>query len=311
MNFSFLKDAHPAVKLVFTAFLVLTSALILGVLGLLLGMLFFDSFSMAAFSDFQNPENLGLLKYFQIVLSIGIFVVPPFLAGLLFYGNSLIYLKLNIAPSILVSILIVGISFISMPVINFLVEFNSAMVLPDWLSGIEEAMRQSEAQAQQLMELFLRGNTWDILLVNMLMIAIVPALGEELLFRGLIQRLFTEWSGNKHFGIWFAAILFSALHMQFYGFIPRMLLGVFFGYLFVWSGSLWLPIIGHFINNGVAVIAYFIAQRQNIDIEISEIGIGEQESSLLISSIVLSAALLSMVYFYLKKENLAQAESEK
>ncbi len=76
-------------------------------------------------------------------------------------------------------------------------------------------------------------------------------------------------------GIWVSAILFSALHMQFYGFFPRMLLGAFFGYLLLWSGSLWLPIIAHFVNNCVAVIFYYLKFNGIKVVDIEIIGTGE------------------------------------
>ena len=93
-------------------------------------------------------------------------------------------------------------------------------------------------------------NSISSLLINMVMIGVIPAIGEEFLFRGALQKIFSEWTKNKHLGIWISAILFSAMHLQFYGFIPRMLLGALFGYTLLWTGSLWIPIFGHFVNNG-------------------------------------------------------------
>lgn len=94
----------------------------------------------------------------------------------------------------------------------------------------------------------------------MLLIALVPAIGEELLFRGVFQRLFTEWFRNIHWGIWISAILFSAIHFQFFGFLPRLFLGVIFGYLLELTSSMWVPIVAHFVNNLTGVIiAFFIS----------------------------------------------------
>jgi membrane protease YdiL (CAAX protease family) len=82
-----------------------------------------------------------------------------------------------------------------------------------------------------------------------------------LLFRGLLQRLIREWLGNVHVAVFISAFLFSALHMQFFGFLPRMMLGIMFGYLFVWTGSLWVPVFAHFVNNGSAVVVSYLGQR--------------------------------------------------
>lgn len=84
--------------------------------------------------------------------------------------------------------------------------------------------------------------------------ALCPAITEEFFFRGALQRLIGKWNPNPHFVIWSAAILFSAFHLQFYGFIPRMLLGAYLGYLLLWTRSIWIPVFAHFINNATAVI---------------------------------------------------------
>jgi len=92
---------------------------------------------------------------------------------------------------------------------------------------------------------------------NIFLIAILPALGEELFFRGAIIRVFQDWRGFKT-AIWITAFIFSAIHLQFYGFLPRLLMGAFFGYLLLWSENLWLPVTAHFINNVVAVVFYYL-----------------------------------------------------
>jgi hypothetical protein len=86
----------------------------------------------------------------------------------------------------------------------------------------------------------------------------LPAIGEELLFRGVLQKLIQKMTGSSHWAIWITATLFSALHLQFFGFLPRLLLGALFGYLLEWTGTLWLPILAHFINNASGVIVFFI-----------------------------------------------------
>jgi uncharacterized protein len=128
------------------------------------------------------------------------------------------------------------------------------------------------------------------------MIAILPAIGEELMFRGVIQRIFTNWTKNYHWGIWISAFLFSAMHMQFYGFLPRMLLGGMFGYLLVWSGTMWVPILAHFVNNTMGVLGYYLIDKGTITKDIEEWGTGTEQIPLLIFSIVLSGLLLFLIY---------------
>jgi len=138
-------------------------------------------------------------------------------------------------------------------------------------------------------------NTPD-LLINLLMIAILPAIGEELIFRGCFQNIFTRWTGNYHWGIWLAAILFSAIHMQFYGFIPRMLLGAMFGYMLVWGRSMWLPILAHLVNNGGAVITAYVLQLKGQPLDNFE-EVQPTTWPIYFLSTIMTVALLSYMYY--------------
>ncbi len=126
-------------------------------------------------------------------------------------------------------------------------------------------------------------------------------MGEEFLFRGVIQRLFTEWTRNRHVGIWIAAFLFSFIHFQFYGFLPRFLLGLYFGYLLVWSSSIWVPVTGHFINNGVAVLYYHFATKPMGETTMDKLGTSKEYNYALYLSIISTAILLSLIYMKEKK----------
>jgi membrane protease YdiL (CAAX protease family) len=143
------------------------------------------------------------------------------------------------------------------PVIEWFSVVNQHLVLPGWMSSIETWMRNSEDQANNLTVAFLSASGIRGLVSNLFMVAVLPAIGEELLFRGLLQRLIKRMTGSSHWGIWITAALFSALHLQFFGFLPRLLLGALFGYLLEWTGTLWLPMIAHFINNATGVLVYF------------------------------------------------------
>lgn len=141
------------------------------------------------------------------------------------------------------------------------------MKLPGFLKGIEDWMLRKELEVGNLTKQLLVMNSISVLLVNLLMFVVIPAFGEELIFRGCLQKIFKRLTGNYHIAIWITAIIFSAIHVQFYGFIPRMLLGALFGYLLVWSGSLWLPILAHFMNNAIAVITAYIYQQKGISLD--------------------------------------------
>jgi len=245
--------------------------------------------------DLDNPRTISVIKLIQTVSAIGTFILPAIFLAYTFGNSTKEYLLLDRKTKwdsvIIVFLLLIA----AVPLINFLGEWNSHMELPAWMEGIERQMRASEDQAARLTEKFLLIDTTWQLIFTLIMVAVLPAIGEELMFRGILQRIFSEWSGNKHTGIWASAILFSAMHMQFYGFVPRMLLGVMLGYLFLWSGSLWLPILAHFINNGAAVIASYMYSHDSLSVNPDTVGTGTDYASVLISTL-LTAGLLWLIY---------------
>ncbi len=298
MPFTAFRDLKPLSQFMFSLFIIIASFLAFLVVSLVVAMPFFGFGSMLNISninDLNNPENIAILKYFQVVQSIGVFIIPPFILGWLFHGNSTEYLSLNKSVNFASVLLVLLLSFSASPLINFMGEMNANMQLPEWLSGIENLIKNLEVKAAELTEAFLKVDSFGGLLFNIFMVAFLPAIGEELLFRGVIQRIFTNWTKNIHWGIWITAILFSALHMQFYGFVPRMFLGVLFGYLLVWSGSMWLPIIAHFINNGVAVVAMYMIDKKMITPDIEDIGSTSDSYYMAVVSFVLIVIFMLMI----------------
>jgi uncharacterized protein len=298
MAFTAFRDMKPLSQLMFSIFVVIASFLAFMVLSLVIAIPLFGLDSMLSIptiDELNNPDSIRILKYFQVVQSIGVFIIPPFILGWLFHGKVAEYLNLNKTITLASVILVLVLSFAASPFINFIGEFNANMQLPGWLSGVESWMKNAEDKAAEITEAFLKVETTGGLLFNIFMIAFLPAIGEELLFRGVIQRIFTNWTRNYHWGIWITALLFSALHMQFYGFIPRMFLGVLFGYLLVWSGSMWLPIIAHFINNAVAVVAMYMIDKNLLSNEIEEIGTTSDSYYMAVVSLVLIVVFMLMI----------------
>lgn len=298
MAFTAFRDMKPLSQLMFSIFVVIAGFLAFLVFSLVVAIPFFGVDSMLSItniSDLNNPETIKVLKYFQVVQSIGVFIIPPFILGWLFHGNIAEYLSLNKSVNFDSVLLVLLLSFAASPFINFIGKMNANMQLPEWLSGLENWMKTAEENAAELTEVFLKVDTLGGLLFNIFMVAILPSIGEELLFRGVIQRIFTNWSKSFHWGIWITAILFSAMHMQFYGFVPRMFLGVLFGYLLVWSGSMWLPIIAHFINNAVAVVAMYLIDKNLLTPDIEEFGSTSDSYYMAVISIVLIAVFMLMI----------------
>jgi len=299
MAFTAFREMKPLSQFMFSLFVIIASFLFFLVVSMAIAIPVFglDSMLTLPTADMENPASINLLKYFQVVQSIGVFVVPPFILGWLFSGQIAEYLYINKTVSLISLILLLVLSFSVSPLINFMGEINSQMQLPDWLSGLEAWMRNTEDKAAELTETFLKVDTIWGLLFNIFMVALLPALGEELLFRGVIQRIFTNWTRSAHWGIWISAILFSALHMQFYGFIPRMFLGVLFGYLLVWSGSIWLPIFAHFLNNSIAVVAMYLIDKQMITHDIEDLGSTSDSYYMAAISLILTGVILWLIQY--------------
>lgn len=255
--------------------------------------------------NMNDPQALPIFRMIQTLSAIGTFVIPPFIIAYLFSIQPLAYLSLNKSSKALTYLLIVTVMIVITPLINFLGELNSHMHLPGFLKSVEEWMRASEDKAAELTKMFLKMDTMNDLFINLMMIALIPAIGEELVFRGVVQKIFSNWSNNKHIGIWTAAFLFSAMHMQFYGFIPRFMLGGILGYLLVWSGNLWLPITAHFVNNAGAVIFTYLFQHGQIAVDPDKIGVESDWGSVVIS-LILGVGLMWMIY---KRESV-KAEEE-
>ena len=270
-----------------------------------------------------NHASTGALLLFQALQAIGLFIVPPFVVAYLWSDWPLEWLRIvDSRKSIVESrkskvesrktarqvMLSIGIMLTALPLINLLVSWNEQIRLPESLSGLEQLMQQMEAQADQLLQQFLTyGNgAWWVLLINLLVLAILPAIGEELTFRGVLQRLLSVrqqdrtdcalrnksdlclrsphqniatqvLSGtpispsekgpgdvsqlstlNSQLSVWVTAFIFSFIHFQFYGFIPRLLLGALLGYALLWSGNIRYSMIMHGTNNALSVLLFYL-----------------------------------------------------
>ncbi|HEY4799303.1 MAG TPA: CPBP family intramembrane glutamic endopeptidase, partial [Bacteroidia bacterium] len=220
---------------------------------------------LAKLEDFSNPNIIKAMKIAQAVSAILMFIIPSLVFAFLSSEKKISALKMNKGFHPMIGLAAIALVFVAMPVINWTGELNSHLALPDFMSGVEKWMKNSEDSLKKLTDAFLQMNGIGDLIVNVIVIALLAAVGEELLFRGTIQTIFIEWMKNKHVAIIVTSILFSALHAQFYGFLPRMLLGVVLGYLYLWSGSLWLSMLFHFLNNGIAVLFSYLIGKGKID----------------------------------------------
>jgi membrane protease YdiL (CAAX protease family) len=247
-------------------------------------------------SHLNNPDIVDALKIIQGFSATGLFILPPLIAGWLFSRRPTDYLAVRLFPKSAAIVLLLLIIIAGTPVINYAFYINQKLSLPPFFAGIEQWMKSSEEQNAALTEALLNVSSYAGLLINLFIIALLPAIGEELLFRGILQKFFIAAFNNIHAGIFVTAIFFSAFHMQFYGFLPRFLLGLILGYSVVWSKSLWLPIAGHFINNAAAVIFEFIAKQNNMPFNQDTIGTQPQDYGILAASIGICTGAVILLY---------------
>lgn len=250
-------------KMVIFGAIIFVSSTFFSLIGiLLLGLMYGASGVQVVLGD--NLTNLNALKLLQILQTTGIFIIPAILSALLFSKKPWSYLCFEKVKfqTILKTFIIV---LISLPAINLLASINQLIPMSDW-------MVEMERKAEAITKAFLLTDSIWAYLVNILMIAILPAVGEELIFRGILQRKLVEFTRSRWIGILLAAALFSAIHMQFQGFIPRFALGVAFGYLLEATGSIWVPIAAHFFNNAIAATGYMLMGMGAADKRIENIG---------------------------------------
>jgi len=295
------QNSSPILKIVFSALTVIIVFFVFLFIGLLVAIPVFglnlDNYS--SFTNLSDPVNIDFLKYLQVIQSTGLFILPSIIIAF-FLGKSILsYLKLDIKPLFSILALALICLVFAMPIIGLFGELNSSMKLPEFFSGIEQWMKNMEESTAGLMESFLKTDNLSALLLNIFMVGIIAGVGEELMFRGVIQKIFTDWTRNIHAGVIIAAILFSAMHLQFYGFLPRLLLGLFLGYLFVWSGSLWIPILVHIIYNSFAVVLYYLFESGHIATDPDSLQTGSNS----IYTIILSFALTGAMIYLIKRKS--------
>lgn len=252
-------------------------------------------FSIRTLDEGILAEQRGLLRFVLFISNAFMFFFPGIFFSILLYRKewlkSVQAHKMPSFSSILLSLVII---LASVGMVAYAFEINSWVPLPQWMLAAEE-------QNQHLITAALTMDHWGELMINLLIVAVIPAIGEEWIFRGIFQGRLSQKIKNEHLAVWLIAILFSAIHMQFQGFLPRMFLGAILGYLFLWSGSLWLPIIAHFFNNAFQVCTYYFQQSAD---NVEELDVSQAmdipEWQALLSTIAVIGLMLVLRFLYNK-----------
>jgi len=244
----------------------------------------------------SDPRVVLGLKIIQIFSALGGFIVPAIICTVLISRRPINYMGLNKTGNIGVMLLGGVLMLLAFPLINYLGELNSRLQLPPSMKSIQDLIQAGEDEANKISNAFILHQSFKGLLLNLFMMAFVAAVAEELFFRATLQKMLIKGTGNIHIGIWLTAIIFSAVHAEFFGFVPRMLMGAYLGYLFVWSGSIWVSIFAHFLNNGTVVFISFLEERNLVSKKIEDFGNNSSQFGYVMASTVIVAILVYVIY---------------
>ena len=283
-----LEGKNFLVQLIFLLLFVLLGTIVFSSAGLLLSNLIWGT-------DIAEHPTAGYYRLLQAFNAVGTFLFPALLFSYAHHHHWFTYSQANCAVNDSMKWLYVSLlSLFLIPVVGLVATLNGMIKLPDFLGGLSAWMAEVEAESNSILEIIIGEQGAWILLLNILICAVFPAICEEFFFRGTLQPFFRNWFHNKHAAVWVTAFIFSAIHLQFSGFFARLLLGAYLGYLFVWSGSLWLPILAHLLHNTLSIVFQYVVACYNLPV--SEDLPLLQQLPIALVSIVISVVLVVKLY---------------
>jgi hypothetical protein len=298
----FLKQSSLGLRISVLLLICVLCASVASFFSLLLSLLIWD-LPVDAIQHYSayGTTGIAMMKFTQAFASMGLFVLPPLIYARLIGQKPRYFLMLDERPSIPFLAFASILMAVQLPWINALGSWNNSIEWGGMFRSVYDSMRAQEDAAAELIGQFLYMPGLVDLFQTLVIVALIPAIGEELLFRGVVQPMLSEKRG-AHFGVWITAFVFSFIHFQFFGFFPRFILGVILGYLVVWKKSLWYSIVAHFTNNALAVIGYFAYQHQWIELNPDEWGTGENTQLWIFLSLILGIVLFGAFYKFAKRQ---------
>jgi len=252
---AYFKKVHPMLQLLMFGGMAMGCLMIFGLVGtmILAKVTGIDVLTLSDPDkwDYSNPSLLTFLRGSLVVQFIALYIIPVFLFARFCDPKPTQYLGLTSSKPIYF-ILGITVLLVALPFVDWTGTINDQLI-PETTS-IGKWMKASEEAVAKQIGFMLKRHTVQDLLLNLVLVAVFAGVGEELLFRGVLQRLFIKLFKNPWAGILITAFIFSAIHLQFYGFIPRFILGILLGLIYWYSGSLWPAIIAHFAYDAFAVI---------------------------------------------------------
>jgi hypothetical protein len=305
MNFTSILNKLQSDRPAFSSTLIIIGvvllAMVIGNVAAALFMILIGGIGMNDLGDINNALMSSSSGWWAIMVGQGVAAIITFIGAGIFYWKvvekkELSAFNFNALPKPPVFLFVILTQLVFLPFNGWLQELNEGMKFPEALSGLESFFKRMEDSLAEITKFLTTFDSFLKMLVGLVVIAIVAGIGEELIFRGLIQRKLYKGLNNPHAAIWVAAFIFSAIHMQFYGFLPRLMLGALFGYFYFWTGNIWVPMVAHIFNNGFAVVMFYLSHTGVINTDLEELE--TFPLSVVIASLLLTGGLI----WYFRKE---------
>lgn len=296
---TFKEENSPFIQLLLLSFYALAGLLVFFLIALFLVFMRHGSAMLSDLSWLKDGAGQYAfdLKMLLTAQQVGFFLFPALLLALTERKRQSEFYGLR-PPQLTNLVVVLLLMMVSIPMMEWINVSNQKMVFPEFLKGVENWMRIKEDENLATTLAILKMDSIAGFLLNIFVIAVVPAVCEEFIFRGALQRTFGRLFKSPHFAIWLAAFVFSCIHLQFFGFFPRLLLGAAFGYLYFWTGSIWYSVFAHFINNAYAVCIAFYMQLNGLAMN------QENTYSSVWYGYLISALLTFLLFKYLKDKRI-------
>lgn len=297
----FFEGKNRLVQILFLLLFVVVGTIVFSSLGMLIAYAVYHTNNM-----YEASDSAGYIRLVQAFNSLGTFLVPALMFA---YAHDRKWLHYNWAdrqPHYLLVNVTLLLSIVILPLVAIVSQWNEAIELPKSFEPLQQWMADLDARAEEITTLLTFKHTYGTLLVNIFVLALIPALCEEFMFQGTVQAFLNKWTQKPHLAVWITAVIFSAIHFQFSGFIPRLLLGAYLGYLFYWSRSLWLPILAHFLHNALSLLVDFSFQGRGISLDEMKFTDIHGAIPLVISCTVVT--FVSLIFMWRTQKELNQKE---